>query len=168
MLKNILHSKWLALASRILLGAIFILAASLKLSDIKLNSVNVVYEYGILPVEPVDLAAIAGYILPFAELFVGVTVILGLVTRLAALGGGLLGLSFVIGEGIVLLQGRDLNCGCFPGLMGTMVSQTIYLSIALILLSAIVFFSRNRNFFSISGIIEKRNSAPTKWYKVLS
>lgn len=88
------------------------------------------YEYGILSLEPIDFAAIFGYILSFAELTVGLALIFGVLTKLASLGGGLLGLSFVIGEGIVLLQGRDIDCGCFPGLMGTMVSQTIYLSAA--------------------------------------
>lgn len=168
MLKNIIHSKGVALASRILVGAIFILGSSLKLSDVKLNSVNVVYEYGILPIEPIDLAAVFGYILPFAELAVGIAVLLGVLTRLSSLGGGLLGLSFVIGEGLVLLQGRDIDCGCFPGLMGTMVSQTIYLSAAIILLSVIVFTSRNRNFFSLTSIIEKKCSGLPKWIKTLS
>lgn len=166
-MKELLHNKWLALVSRILVGGLFIMASILKLSDIRHNSVVVVYEYGILPIEPVDLAAIFGYILPFAELAVGIGVLLGLVTRLASIGGGLLGLSFVIAEGLVLLQGRDMNCGCFPGLLGTMVSQTIYLSAALIILSLLVFFSKNRNFLSLTGVLEKNNPLP-KWLKVLS
>ncbi len=166
-MKELLHNKWVALVSRILVGAIFIMGSTLKLPNIKLNSVNVVYEYGILPIEPIDLAAVFGYILPFAELAVGIAVLLGLVTRLSSFGGGLLGLSFVIGEGLVLLQGRDINCGCFPGLMGTMVSQTIYLSAAIIIFSALVFVSRNRNFFSITSILEKNNSFPN-WLRALS
>lgn len=166
-MKELLHNKWVALVSRILVGAIFIMGSTLKLPNIKLNSVNVVYEYGILPIEPIDLAAVFGYILPFAELAVGIAVLLGLVTRLSSFGGGLLGLSFVIGEGLVLLQGRDINCGCFPGLMGTMVSQTIYLSAAIILFSLIVFFSRNRDFLSINRLIEKSSGLP-KWIKALS
>lgn len=168
LLKDIIHSKGFTLASRILVGAIFILGSSLKLSNVKLNSVNVVYEYGILPVEPIDLAAIFGYILPFAELAVGIALLLGVLTRLASFGGGLLGLSFVIGEGLVLLQGRDMDCGCFPGLMGTMVSQTIYLSGAIILFSVIVFTSKNRNFFSLTSIMEKKCSGLPKWIKMLS
>jgi hypothetical protein len=167
MLKKIIDNKWFAVVSRLLVGAILVLGSALKLPDIKLNSVNVVYEYGILPLEPIDFAAIFGYILPFAELAVGLALIFGVLPRLASLGGGLLGLSFVIGEGIVLMQGRDINCGCFPGLMGTMVSQTIYLSAAIILFSLIVFFSRNRDFLSINRLIEKSSGLP-KWIKALS
>jgi hypothetical protein len=121
-----------------------------------------------IQVEPIDLAAIFGYILPFAELAVGIALLLGVLTRLASFGGGLLGLSFVIGEGLVLLQGRDMDCGCFPGLMGTMVSQTIYLSGAIILFSVIVFTSKNRNFFSLTSIMEKKCSGLPKWIKMLS
>lgn len=98
----------------------------------------------------------------------GIALLLGVLTRLASFGGGLLGLSFVIGEGLVLLQGRDMDCGCFPGLMGTMVSQTIYLSGAIILFSVIVFTSKNRNFFSLTSIMEKKCSGLPKWIKMLS
>ena len=88
------------------LGGLFIFTGAVKLQDIKLLSVNAVYEYGILPIEPVNLAAAFGYALPFLELFVGIALLLGVLTKLASLGGGLLGLSFSIGEAIVLLQGR--------------------------------------------------------------
>lgn len=167
MFQKVFGNKWVTIISRLLVGAILALGAILKLPDIKMNSVHVVYEYGILPIEPIDFAAIFGYILPFAELAVGLALILGVLTRLASFGGGMLGLSFVIGEGLVLLQGRDLDCGCFPGLIGTMTSQTIYLSAVLILFSAIVFFSKNRNFLSVTNVIEKNYPRLPNWIKAL-
>ncbi|MDD4402167.1 MAG: DoxX family membrane protein [Desulfitobacteriaceae bacterium] len=167
MYQKIFGNKWFTLISRILVGAILTLGSVLKLPDIKMNSVHVVYEYGILPIEPIDFAAIFGYILPFAELAVGLALILGVLTRLASVGGGLLGLSFVIGEGVVLLQGRDLDCGCFPGLMGTMVSQTIYLSAAIIAFAGFVFLSNNRNFLTVDNIIKKKYPRLPQWIKTL-
>ncbi|HBG22223.1 MAG TPA: hypothetical protein DDW83_03080 [Peptococcaceae bacterium] len=65
------------------------------------------------------------------------------------------------------MQGRDLDCGCFPGLVGTMVSQTIYLSVAIILFSAIVFFSKNRNFLTVDNIIKKKYPRLPQWVKTL-
>lgn len=165
--QKVFGNKWVTIISRILVGTILAFGAILKLPDIKMNSVHVVYEYGILPIEPIDFAAIFGYILPFAELAAGLALILGVLIRLASVGGGLLGLSFVIGEGVVLLQGRDLDCGCFPGLMGTMVSQTIYLSAAIIIFALFVFLSNNRSFLSVDNIIKKKYPRLPQWVKTL-
>lgn len=163
----VLHNKWLTLICRLLLGALFLLGAVAKLPDIKVNSVNVVYEYALLPIEPIDFPLIFGYILPFAELGVGLLLVFGVLTKLAALGGGFMGLTFTLAEGIVLLQGRDIDCGCFGGLMGTMMSVTVYLSFAMIFLGLLVFTSPNRNFCSLTNMIfEKLGTVPPllkKW-----
>jgi len=165
---SVIHNKWFTLVCRILLGSLFTFGAAVKLPDIKMNSVNVVYEYGVLPIEPINIAAAWGYALPFLELLVGIAVLLGILTRLASLGGGLLGLSFVIGEGIVLSQGRDINCGCFGGLIDTMMSVTIYLSIAMVILGILVCTSPNRNFCSITDMIFQKFETIPKLLKVLS
>lgn len=148
---SIIHNKWFTLTCRLLLGFLFLFTACVKLPDIKMRSVNAVYEYGILPVEPVNLAAAFGYALPFLELFAGLALVLGILTRLAAIGGGLLGLSFTIGEAVVLLQGRNINCGCFGGIMDTLVSQTLYLSILIVVLSILIATSPNLNFLSLGN-----------------
>lgn len=165
---SVIHNKWFTLVCRFLLGALFLFGASVKLPNIKMYSVNVVYEYGILPIEPVNLAAAFGYVLPFLELLVGLAVLLGVLTRLASLGGGLLGLSFVLGEGIVLLQGRDINCGCFGGLIDTMMSQTIYLSIAMMFFGIQIFTSPNRNFCSVTDLWFRQLAAVPRLLRVLS
>lgn len=146
---SVLHNKWLTLFYRIFLGGLFIFTGAVKLQDIKLLSVNAVYEYGILPIEPVNLAAAFGYALPFLELFVGIALLLGVLTKLASLGGGLLGLSFSIGEAIVLLQGRNIDCGCFGGVIDTLVAQTFYLSLAIVILAILILTSPNAKFCSV-------------------
>lgn len=147
----ILHNKWLTLIYRIFLGCLFIFTGAVKMADIKRLSVNAVYEYGILPLEPVDLAAAFGYALPFLELLVGIALLLGILTKLVSLGGGLLGLSFSIGEAIVLLQGRNIDCGCFGGVIDTLVAQTFYLSLAIVILSILIITSPNNKFCSIDN-----------------
>ncbi|MDR3590556.1 MAG: DoxX family membrane protein [Negativicutes bacterium] len=151
----IIHSKGITLFCRLFVGALFAIGAVAKLQDIRQYSVNAVYEYGLLPVEPVDIAAAFGYVLPFLELGVGLALLFGLLTRLASLGGALLGLSFAAGEGIVLLQGRDINCGCFGGLVGTMMSVTIYLSAFMVIFGLLVYTSPNRNFCSLTNVFFK-------------
>lgn len=146
---SVLHNKWLTLIYRIFLGGLFIFTGAVKMQDIKLLSVNAVYEYGILPIEPVNLAAAFGYALPFLELFVGIALLFGILTKFSAVGGGLLGLSFSIGEAIVLLQGRNIDCGCFGGVIDTLVAQTFYLSVAIVVLAILIFTSPNAKFCSV-------------------
>jgi uncharacterized membrane protein YphA (DoxX/SURF4 family) len=146
---SVLHNKWLTLIYRIFLGGLFIFTGAVKMQDIKLLSVNAVYEYGILPIEPVDLAAVFGYALPFLELLAGIAILLGILTKLASLGGGLLGLSFSIGEAIVLMQGRNIDCGCFGGVIDTLVAQTFYLSVAIVILAILILTSPNAKFCSV-------------------
>lgn len=165
---TLLHNKWVTLFCRFFVGALFIVGAIAKLRDIKQYSVNVVYEYGLLPVEPVDVAAIFGYILPFAELGVGLALLFGVLTRLASLGGALMGLSFAAAEGIVLLQGRDINCGCFGGLIDTMMSVTIYLSALMMIFGLLVFTSPNRNFCSLTNVLFKDRTTMPKIIRSLS
>lgn len=154
----VVQNKWVTLFSRIFIGGLFALGAALKLQDVKLYSVNAVYEYGLLPVEPIDVALIFGYILPYVELVVGLCILFGILTRLTSLAGALMGLSFSAAEAIVLMQGRDLDCGCFPGLVGTMMSVTVYLSFVMMILGFLIFKSPNRNFFSLSNVIFKDKS----------
>jgi uncharacterized membrane protein YphA (DoxX/SURF4 family) len=162
---SIIHNKWVTLAFRIILGALFIFGASVKLPNIKMYSVNVVYEYGILPV---GLAKVFGYLLPFLELAAGLAILFGVLTRLASVCGGLLGMSFAIGEGIVLSQGRNIDCGCFGGLIDTMMSATIYLSIVMMVFGLLICTSPNRNFVSITSLIFKKLKTIPKILKVLS
>jgi uncharacterized membrane protein YphA (DoxX/SURF4 family) len=95
---------------RIALGLMFLYSAYPKLGD--LNSVvESVRQYQILP-EPLE--PIFGYLLPFGELALGITLTLGLFTRLAALGGSLLMIAFMIAISISLLRGGEQpDCGCF-------------------------------------------------------
>lgn len=159
----VVQNKWVTFFSRIFIGGLFALGAGLKLQDVKQYSVNAVYEYGLLPTEPIDIAAIFGYILPYVEFVVGLCILFGVLTRLTSLLGSLMGLSFFSAEAIVLMQGRDLNCGCFPGLVGTMMSVTVYLSFFMMVLGFLIYKSPNRNFLSLTNVIfkDKDKSKPS-------
>lgn len=163
-----IQHKWVALICRFLLSALFLIGAFAKLQDVKLYSVNVVYEYGLLPVEPVDLAAAFGYVLPFVELGVGLALLFGVLTKLAALGGALMGLSFSIAEGLVLLSGRDIDCGCFGGLIDTLTSLTVYLSAAMMVMGLIIYKSPNRNSCSLTTILFTKFDEIPKILRLLS
>lgn len=110
-LRRILPYSW---PIRVALGIMFLVSSVSKLGD--LNAVVAeVRQYGLLP-EPLPIPF--GYALPFGELAIGFMLLLGLFTRLAAAGGALLMVAFMIAIAFRLIRvGEGADCGCF-GLLG--------------------------------------------------
>lgn len=132
------NSRWTILAFRWVVGLIFVVSACGKLVDLERYSVDAVYNFGIFPIW---LARPFGLIIPFIELFCGLGLVLGVLTRLAALGVTLMSLSFFIAKSIVLLQGRSIECGCFGAIIDTLASTTIFMDLPVVLLAIIVMVS---------------------------
>jgi len=101
-------AKTVVLCFRLILAVSFLVAAFGKLVDIERYSVQAVYFFVILPFY---LARPFGLALPFIELLCGLGLLFGVLTRLSALGIGLLRLSFFIAKNIVFLQERSVDCG---------------------------------------------------------
>jgi uncharacterized membrane protein YphA (DoxX/SURF4 family) len=64
---------------------------------------------------PVALANLIGIVLPFAEIFMGILLIVGAGTRLMGILSALLMLVFVIGISQAWARGLSIDCGCFGG-----------------------------------------------------
>ena len=108
---------WLTFVFRLILGGVLLVAGALKVTD-PYSSATSVRAYQILPV---DLANLLGFILPFAEVAIGVFLIVGIWVRLNALAGGALMIMFIIAIGQAWARGISLDCGCFGkgGLLDT-------------------------------------------------
>jgi uncharacterized membrane protein YphA (DoxX/SURF4 family) len=103
--------EWCGLLARLVVGGVWIAAGSLKLFD-PLASVKAVDAYELLPtslVEPV------GYLLPPLEVVVGVALVLGMLTRGAAVVSAVLFAAFIAGIASVWARGMEIDCGCFGG-----------------------------------------------------
>jgi hypothetical protein len=109
------------------------------------NAVDVVYNFGI---QPMWLARPFGLAMPFIELLYALGLLFGVLTRLSALGISLMGLSFFIAKAIILAQGRNINCGCFGAIVGTLASVTIWLDIPQFLMGLIIMFSTSRHWLA--------------------
>ena len=94
-----------------MIGAVWIAAGVLKLPD-PAASVRAVRAYDLLP-EPV--VPTVGHILPVVEVAVGTALVLGLLTRAAALVSAVLFLMFIVGIASVWARGMSIDCGCFGG-----------------------------------------------------
>ena len=103
--------RWIVVACRVVLGALFLWAAATKVPDLAAFAQDVA-NYRLLPPAAVPYVAAA---LVGIEILVG----LALVTGYAARAGGLVAagmlVAFVAGLSQALLRGIDLRCGCFGG-----------------------------------------------------
>ena len=70
---------------------------------------------------PHALEAAFAYTLPFVELLVGIYLLLGLMTRIAALVGCALMVLFVVAQAQAWARGLTLDCGCF----GTLTHERV-------------------------------------------
>ncbi len=102
---------WVSLAARLILGVVLIAAGAKKVGNLA-GSVQAAAAYQILPYEA---AQVVGDLLPFAEIGLGVILVVGLFTRVAGILGALLMLAFVIAIASVWARGISIDCGCFGG-----------------------------------------------------
>lgn len=112
---------WLGSLIRVALGVVWIWASLDKLSSPR-TFVQAVRAYD---VTPEWLSKTIGYGLPVVELAVGIVLILGVATRLAAAVSAALFLVFLIGIVQAAARGIQLECGCFGG-GGTTTGGTNY------------------------------------------
>ena len=144
------NNRYVTLAFRLILAAIFLLSSYGKLVDIERYSVDAVYNFGILPMA---LARPFGLVMPFIELLCGLGLLFGVLTRLSALGVVLMSLAFFVAKAIVLSQGRSIECGCFGAVVDTLASQSIFMDIPMVLLGLVIMFSSSRHWAAIGGLL---------------
>ena len=148
------ENQYVVLIFRFIMAAFFLTSAYGKLLDIEQYSVDAVYNFGILPM---FLARPFGLAMPFIELLCGLGLLFGVLTRLAALGIGLMSLSFFIAKSVVLAQGRSIDCGCFGAIIDTMASVTIFMDIPMMFFALIVIVAppNTRHWLSMGTFLSK-------------
>jgi uncharacterized membrane protein YphA (DoxX/SURF4 family) len=108
---NVLRIAGIAL--RVALGGIFAYAAYLKLKDPWALFAMNIESYKVLPLWAVELVART---LPWAEMLLGVLLIVGFFRRTATTAASLLLLVFFSMVVRAYAKGMEINCGCFgPG-----------------------------------------------------
>ncbi len=128
----------LALAARVYLAAIFLLACVHKIADPHAFAVDVA-TYQILPLSLVNAVAI---VLPWVELAAAALLLAGVRVRAGALLVSAMMLVFLVALGVALARGQELSCGCFasqgvaedPISWKTVVRDLLWLALALYVL----------------------------------
>jgi uncharacterized membrane protein YphA (DoxX/SURF4 family) len=100
---------WLALAARLYLSAIFLLACLHKILDPRAFALDVA-TYQILPLGLVNLTAI---VLPYVELGAALLLAAGVRVRASALLMAAMMVVFLAAICVALSRGLQMSCGCF-------------------------------------------------------
>lgn len=100
---------WVPLAARLLLGALFLVAAGPKIADPPAFA-KAVWNYRLVPPALLSPMALA---LPWLELLCGLALIVGVWVRPAATWIAILLIGFMGALGINLARRHPVDCGCF-------------------------------------------------------
>lgn len=112
-LRTLINNRYIVLAGRIIVGAVFIGGGVLKLLHPTSEFIQIVQQWQILP-DPLSIWYAT--LLPWVEIIFGIFLVTGLWQRVSASIIGLCLLSFLIAIVINMVRGRTLGeCGCFGG-----------------------------------------------------
>ena len=141
------------LAGRVIVGIVFIIGGLVKIGSPAVTVVAV-RAYEILPLGAATLWA---YATPTLEILLGVMLIIGLATRMAAAIAGLLLLAFLGGIAAAWARGLSIDCGCFGG-GGRVVEGTTQYPLELLrdaglLALAVVVIARPPGKFAVDGLL---------------
>jgi uncharacterized membrane protein YphA (DoxX/SURF4 family) len=103
--------EWFGLVARLVTGGVWVVAGAIKLPDPG-TSVQAVRAYQLLPS---GIVPTVGQLLPMVEIVIGLTLVVGLLTRGAAVLSALLYLAFIVAIASVWARGITIDCGCFGG-----------------------------------------------------
>lgn len=114
---------------RILIGGTLLTAGFLKALGPAAEFAAAIDAYQILPTSWTPPLAL---VMPWVEIYVGLALLTGYLTRWAALGAAGLFLTFIGALGSALIRGIDLSsCGCLGTLVPLSPSRTLLMDVAL-------------------------------------
>ena len=141
-MRRIIDNDLLTLITRLLIGGIFVYASFYKILEPATFARSIWY-YHLVPGSLINLMAL---ILPWLELVCGLALIIGFYVRGAVLWSGLMTVLFMIALSVAIVQGIDIDCGCFKAAKASSGAawDALLFDIGMIALIGQLWFSRSR------------------------
>jgi len=152
MIGRILTGRELNFALRLLLGGMLIYASWSKVASPQQFAMSV-RAYEIVPFSISNLFALC---LAWAELGVGVLLLLGAFTRSAAAASMMLMAMFFVAIATVLVRGMVVDCGCFGSEGGSTTGPLLLVRNAFLVLASFLVMRHNDGMFGIDGLLRGR------------
>jgi len=156
-LRQVDRMAWLLLFLRLGLGGLFITSSIAKFQHQDLF-VSAVVSYELLPE---SLARFYATVLPWVEVFVGCSLILGIFNTLAAAVSAAMAVSFIIANIYAIFHGGVQACGCLGHLVK--LSHPVALTIDFVMLAAsgLLLFGRERaGYIGAGRLLAKEKDIP--------
>lgn len=141
-MRRIIDNDWLTVGFRLFVGISFIYASFYKIIEPALFARSIWY-YHMVPGELISPMAL---LLPWAELIVGLSLIIGVYYRGAVLLVNMMVIMFMIALTSAAVRGIDIDCGCFkPGKASSQSAlNTLWYDLVLLVMTLQLWFSRSR------------------------
>lgn len=141
-MRRIIDNDFLTMASRLIVGAVFIYASIYKIAD-PLSFANAIWNYHLAPGSLINLSAL---VMPWVELLAGLGLILGLFYRGSVLLVMGMTVMFMIALTAAVARGLDIDCGCFKAgeASADTAKETLYRDFGLLALTLQLWFSRSQ------------------------
>ena len=134
-MKKILENPIVSFVARAILAYVFIYAAYGKIIDARQFSYEIA-NYNILPDIFINMMAL---VLPWLELFMALCLLIGFRLKAnAAISAGM-NIMFIAAISIAMMQGLDINCGCFANSATKVGWQKLAEDAGLLILSVYIF-----------------------------
>jgi uncharacterized membrane protein YphA (DoxX/SURF4 family) len=148
---DIMQSKWLTFAFRLLLGGTLVVFGASKLPDMGGFAYTVI-KYKVLPE---SLAVPYGYALPGVEVTVGLLLILSLGLRFVAPAAILVTASLIAGTaGSLYVLGTRGPCGCMPWLNWPLGSSHIVAQVVMLVMATQIWLHKGE-FLSLDSMLSR-------------
>ncbi len=150
----VVRNRYLSFVFRLAFGVTFIVSGAWKLPEGG-SFVTKVEGFDLLPDA---LAQFYGTALPWVEIVIGALLVLGLFSRLASAIGGLVSLSFIVANSLVLYRGLNLECGCFGDLAVLQTRDALLIDFAMLIMALQILFHKGELLSLDSRIFRKKTS----------
>jgi uncharacterized membrane protein YphA (DoxX/SURF4 family) len=156
-LRQVDRMAWLLLFLRVCLGGLFITSSIGKFQYPELF-IDAVKSYDILPVA---LAELFGKVLPWVELFIGCSLILGIFSTFAAGIAAALALSFIIANIYSLFHPGVMACGCLGRLVTLSHGAALAIDFAMLATAGVLLYYRDKaGYLGLGRLLGKGKDIP--------